>query len=267
MASTADETGHTSLETPSEGLPTPGEHARLHHLLATVDEPEQPPFVQSRMHSLTPTLHEEYNDHRSSRITKRHSYGSMTEKELHDREHMIEQKYAERLCSKCRNLDRDQEAALEAMQIVPPEKEEDSKIVTWDGEHDPKKPQNMPEMRKWMIVVSSGLMTFCVSFASSVFSTTTFVTAELFGVSSEVMILGLSLYVLGFAAGPLVWGPLSEAYGRTRPLFAGMIIFCIFQIPVAVAQNLQTIFVCRFFGGVAGAAPLAIVGGMFVDFM
>jgi DHA1 family multidrug resistance protein-like MFS transporter len=67
--------------------------------------------------------------------------------------------------------------------------------------------------------------------------------------------------------GPLIWGPLSEAFGRTRPLFAGMVIFCIFQIPVAVAQNLQTIFVCRFFGGVAGSAPLAIVGGMFVDFM
>ncbi|KAH0352987.1 MFS general substrate transporter, partial [Aureobasidium melanogenum] len=267
MASTPDETGYPSPETPSEGLPTPGEHARLHHLLATIDEPEQPPFIQSRMHSLTPTLHEEYNDRRSSRTTKRHSYNSMTEKELDNREHMIQQKYAERLCSKCKNLDRDQEAALEAMQIVPPEKEEDSKIVTWDGENDPKSPKNMPELRKWMIVVSSGLMTFCVSFASSVFSTTTFVTAKLFGVSSEVMILGLSLYVLGFAFGPLVWGPLSEAYGRTRPLFAGMIIFCIFQVPVAVAQNLQTIFICRFLGGVAGAAPLAIVGGMFVDFM
>ncbi|KAG9642641.1 MFS general substrate transporter, partial [Aureobasidium melanogenum] len=267
MASTADETGYPSPERPPEGLLAPNEHARLHHLLATVDEPEQPPFIRSRMHSTTPTLYEENNDHRSSRTTKRHSYSSMTEQEIHNREHMIQQKYAERLCSKCKHLDRDQEAALEAMQIVPPEKGEDSKIVTWDGENDPKKPSNMSELRKWMIVVSTGLMTFCVSFASSVFSTTTFVTAELFGVSSEVMILGLSLYVLGFAFGPLIWGPLSEAYGRTRPLFAGMIIFCIFQVPVAVAQNLQTIFICRFLGGVAGAAPLAILGGMFVDFM
>jgi hypothetical protein len=207
MASTSNDTGSSLPETPLEGLPTPGEHARLHHLLALVDEPEQPPYIRSRMHSTTPTLNEEYNDRRSSKNTKRYSYNSMTEKEVDNREHMIQQKYAERLCSKCKHLDRDQEAALGAMQIVPPEKEENSKIVTWDGENDPKRPMNMPELRKWLIVISTGLMTFCVSFASSVFSTTTFVTAELFGVSSEVMILGLSLYVLGFAFGKLLIVP------------------------------------------------------------
>jgi hypothetical protein len=207
MASTSNNTGSSPPETPLEGLPTPGEHARLHHLLALVDEPEQPPYIRSRMHSTTPTLNEEYNDRRSSKNTKRYSYNSMTEKEVDNREHMIQQKYAERLCSKCKHLDRDQEAALGAMQIVPPEKEENSKIVTWDGENDPKRPMNMPELRKWLIVISTGLMTFCVSFASSVFSTTTFITAELFGVSSEVMILGLSLYVLGFAFGKLLIVP------------------------------------------------------------
>lgn len=212
MANTADEYRSPSPETPAEGLPTPGEHARLHHLLAMVDEPEQPPFMRSRMHSTTPTLYEDYNDRRSSKTTtKRHSFNSMNEKEVDNREHMIQQKYAERLCSKCKHLDRDQEAALGAMQIVPPEKEENAKIVSWDGEHDPKKPMNMPEHRKWMIVISTGLMTFCVSFASSVFSTTTFVTAELFGVSSEVMILGLSLYVLGFAFGRFRITPVTQS--------------------------------------------------------
>ena len=44
-------------------------------------------------------------------------------------------------------------------------------------------------------------MTFCVSFASSVFSTAVVVTAERFETSVEVMILGVSLYVLGFAFG------------------------------------------------------------------
>lgn len=34
--------------------------------------------------------------------------------------------------------------------------------------------------------------------------------------SVEVAILGLSVYVLGFGLGPLVWAPLSEIYGRVR---------------------------------------------------
>lgn len=103
------------------------------------------------------------------------------------------------------------------------------------------------------------LMTVCVTFGSSVFSTATKQTANKFGVSQDVMVLGVSLFVLGFAFGPIIFGPLSELYGRKRPLFLGMFVFAIFQIPLAVAQNLQTIFICRFLGGLFASAPLAIV--------
>jgi MFS family permease len=58
---------------------------------------------------------------------------------------------------------------------------------------------------------------------------------------------------------------MSELYGRKVPLFTGFTIFAIFNIPVAVAQNLQTIFICRFLGGVFGSAPLAILGGALAD--
>ena len=66
--------------------------------------------------------------------------------------------------------------------------------------------------------------------------------------------------------GPIVWGPISELYGRTIPLFTGFIIFGIFQVPVAVAQNVETIMLCRFLGGVFASAPLAVVGGALADF-
>lgn len=115
-------------------------------------------------------------------------------------EEEIKQKYMDKICSRCLAHDHDIEAALETIQIVPPE-ENDSKLVTWDGDDDPNKPMNMSKMKKRSIVAATGFMTFCVSFVSSVFSTTTFVTAEQLGVSSEVMILGLSLYVVGFALG------------------------------------------------------------------
>ena len=66
--------------------------------------------------------------------------------------------------------------------------------------------------------------------------------------------------------GPIIWGPISELYGRRVPLFLGFTAFAIFQIPVAVAQNVETIMLCRFFGGVFGSAPLAVVGGALADF-
>jgi hypothetical protein len=79
--------------------------------------------------------------------------------------------------------------------------ETDPNVVTWDGPDDPENPMNFPRSKKWRITMLSSAMTFCVSFASSVFSTSTVVAAEEFGVSNEVMILGVSLYVVGFACG------------------------------------------------------------------
>lgn len=80
-----------------------------------------------------------------------------------------------------------------------------------------------------------------------------------FGVSSEVAILSTALFVLGFAVGPMAFGPASEVIGHKYPMTLGVFVFAIFAIPVAVAKNAATIFICRFIAGVFGAAPLAIV--------
>ncbi|KAI9668781.1 MAG: hypothetical protein M1831_000850 [Alyxoria varia] len=91
------------------------------------------------------------------------------------------------------------------------------------------------------------------------------VVAVEFEVGYVVSTLGVSLFVLGFVFGPIVFGPLSEVYGRKRPLFIGYVSFAIFQIPVAVAQNLETVMISRFLGGFAACAPLAIIGGALAD--
>lgn len=148
--------------------------------------------------------------------------------------------------------------------ISPDEK--DPYLIVWDGPNDPENPMNWPNGRKWLYTIVLGSTTFCVTFASSVFSTATAVTAEIFHVSLEVMTLGTSLFVLGFAFGPLLWGPMSELFGRKKPLFTGYFIFAIFQIATAVSQNIESIMLTRFFGGVFASAPLAIIGGTFVDF-
>ncbi|KAL4903260.1 hypothetical protein BDW74DRAFT_169141 [Aspergillus multicolor] len=146
------------------------------------------------------------------------------------------------------------------------EKPKDPNLIEWNGPDDPENPQNMPHWRKWIITMTMSSMTMWLTFASSVFSTATMVTAQQFGVSTEVMVLATSLVVFGFAAGPLVWSPMSELYGRKYPLFLGYALFAIFQIPVAVAKNVETILVCRFLMGFLGCSPLAVVGGAMADF-
>ena len=58
---------------------------------------------------------------------------------------------------------------------------------------------------------------------------------------------------------------MSEVVGRRIPLFIGYALFAIFQIPVALAQNIPTICVGRFISGFFASAPLAVVGGALAD--
>lgn len=112
-------------------------------------------------------------------------------------------------------------------------------------------------MLAWTTVTSS--------FTSSVFAPATAQVASLYNVSGEVGILGLSLYVLGFATGPVIWAPLSELRGRRLPILIAMFGFTIFQFAVATAKDLQSIMICRFFGGFFGACPIAVVAAVFSD--
>ncbi len=82
--------------------------------------------------------------------------------------------------------------------------EKDPNLIEWDGPDDPENPMNWAPRKKWIVTVMLGIMTFCVTFASSVFSNATVPVAELYHVSTEVTTLGTSLFVLGFAFGPLV---------------------------------------------------------------
>ena len=77
------------------------------------------------------------------------------------------------------------------------DRQKDEKILeTWDGPDDPQNPVNWPLRRKYTTTVLYSTMTFCLTFASSVFSTATIETSKLFNVSTEVMTLGTSLFVI-----------------------------------------------------------------------
>lgn len=110
-----------------------------------------------------------------------------------------------------------------------------------------------------------GFTTLVSAFTSSIFSAATLAVAQHFHVSAEVGTLGLSLYVLGFATGPILWAPLSELKGRRLPIVIAMFGFSIFQVAVATGKDLQTVLLSRFFGGLFGACPLAVVAAVFSD--
>ena len=86
-----------------------------------------------------------------------------------------------------------------------------------------------------------------------------------FDIGTEVATLGVSLFVLGFAVGPLIWAPLSEIYGRQVIFAISYGAFTAFNAGAAGSQNIQTLLVLRFFAGAFGSSPLTNAGGQIAD--
>jgi DHA1 family multidrug resistance protein-like MFS transporter len=147
----------------------------------------------------------------------------------------------------------------------PPLPEREEYVVEFDGADDPMHAQNWPMKKKLAVAAMLGYTTFIAAFGSSIFSAATRTVAGVFHVSTEVGVLGVSLYVLGFATGPIIWAPFSELQGRRLPLIIGSFGFMIFQFAVATGKDLQTVLICRFWGGFFGACPLTVVAAVFSD--
>ena len=75
----------------------------------------------------------------------------------------------------------------------------------------------------------------------------------------------VSIFVLGFAFGPLVIAPLSELYGRLHIYHITNMLFIVFTIACAVSNSLSMLMAFRFFQGLAGSAPMTLGGGTISD--
>ena len=120
-------------------------------------------------------------------------------------------------------------------------------------------------LKKWSLTVLVGLATLAVSFNSSAYSGGAREVIREFGCSTEIFTLGISLFVLGFAIGPLIWGPFSELYGR-QILFIGTYgALTAFNAGAGGAKNIETLVILRFWAGAFGSSPLTNAGGVIAD--
>jgi MFS family permease len=72
-------------------------------------------------------------------------------------------------------------------------------------------------------------------------------------------------FVLGLAFGPVLGSPLSETLGR-RPVYLITIpLFGLFTMGTGLAQNIESVIICRFFAGLFGGPALAVGAGTNAD--
>lgn len=125
---------------------------------------------------------------------------------------------------------------------------------------DIRNPQNLPTRTRWFIAFLNAFATLVLTFASSAYTSSIPDLQRRLGggVSSETAFLGTSLFVLGFAIGPLVWAPLSESFGRRKVFLGTYGLFVILNAIAALAadKSIVVIIVARGLGGMLGSSAL-----------
>ncbi|KAE8137645.1 major facilitator superfamily domain-containing protein [Aspergillus pseudotamarii] len=139
------------------------------------------------------------------------------------------------------------------------------RYVDFEGPDDPSIPFNWSIRKRVYISILLGLLTMVVAMASSIFTSAIPTVIMMYNIDREVATLGVSLYVLGFATGPLCWAPFSELKGRKLPLVTSTFGFTIFCFATAVSKDLQSLIILRYFTGFFGAGPLTLSGAVYAD--
>lgn len=146
------------------------------------------------------------------------------------------------------------------------EDENDENLVWWDGPDDPHNPMNFNKRLKATTIGLVSAICFVTPLASSMFAPgVPQLMAEFKSTNAELAGFVVSVYVLGFAVGPLAFAPLSEIYGRLPVYHVCNVLFILFTVACALATNLNMLIGFRFLAGTFGSAPLVNGGGSIAD--
>lgn len=159
-------------------------------------------------------------------------------------------------------LEIEAELALERTQtkpIVPVKTSDGTVLVEWYTTDDPANPQNWSDKKRFFVSLIICAYTFVVYTGSAIYTSSEEGVIQKWGLRPVDASLPLSLYVLAYGMGPLIWSPLSEipAIGRS-PIYAlTMAIFTIISLPTALVDNFAGLLVLRFLQGFFGSPCLA----------
>ncbi|KAF1950052.1 MFS general substrate transporter [Byssothecium circinans] len=157
------------------------------------------------------------------------------------------------------------EALAELDTIATTPSEAGRKMVRFE-EGDPENPNNWPRWKKLYALFVAVMSVMNSTMSSSLAAGAAVPISQHFNITSEPqLILPTSIYLVGYVGGPMIWGPISESYGRKWTMIASFAVFTAFSIASAVSPNFAALVVFRLFVGVGGSCAISVVGGICAD--
>ncbi|OAQ68763.2 benomyl/methotrexate resistance protein [Pochonia chlamydosporia 170] len=131
--------------------------------------------------------------------------------------------------------------------------------------NDIENPQNWSTPRRITVTICAVMLVMNATFASSAPSGCIPSIAKDFDISTEAAALTITLFLLGYCAGPLLFAPLSELYGRRWIFYISFTMYIAFNFLCAFAPNFGSLLVGRFLTGTLVSAPLSNSPGVLAD--
>ncbi|MCL5498137.1 MFS transporter, DHA1 family, bicyclomycin/chloramphenicol resistance protein [Phytobacter palmae] len=115
------------------------------------------------------------------------------------------------------------------------------------------------------IVIILGLLAMLMPLSIDMYLPALPVIAGQFGVPAGSAQMTLSTYILGFALGQLIYGPMADSIGRKPVILGGTLIFAAAAGACALAQSIDQLITMRFFHGLAAAAASVVINALMRD--
>jgi MFS transporter, DHA1 family, multidrug resistance protein len=112
----------------------------------------------------------------------------------------------------------------------------------------------LPGHRRLLVVLAA--MTMFTPMATDMYLPSFPSLAKDLGVHIVDLQLTLTSFMLGIAFGQLVWGPISDRFGRKRPSYFGIALFIAASFACTLSTNLTSITIFRFIQALGGSAAL-----------
>jgi len=116
---------------------------------------------------------------------------------------------------------------------------------------------NRPYTLGWVFLLT--LLTAFSALSTDMYLPALPMMAEEYQVSTQTIANTLGAYFLGLAFGQLIYGPLSDRYGRKPPLYFGLVIYIVTSLCCAVAPNDTILLIFRVLQAFGGCAGVVIV--------
>jgi len=131
-------------------------------------------------------------------------------------------------------------------------------IIDWQSNEDLDNPQNWSSGKKLYCMFIVSMSAMVTVFGSAIAGPASPGVKKEFHVGTAPAALMVALYVMGFAVGPIIWGPMSEQMGRRLPIVLGLFGLVVFSFACATAKDFQTLVLSRFFAGALGASTISV---------